>query len=137
MPQTVFGGLRKGLKLVLCAALAGAPIAFASAESRADGTTQDFIQCQWAPFKQAWACTLPSTFTEGRFGPPPEFKQDADSVQQRQKAYADAKETPGARARGRVGVFVPDKDGTWLFVPGTSWLPGEPVFLPPAKTASR
>ncbi len=110
-------------------------------ESRADGSDsdgRDYVECRWAPYDGAWACGLPATFTEGRFGPPPEFKHDAASEELRRHAYASAKSIPGARARGRVGVFVPEKDGAWLFVPGTAWSPGEPVFLPPAgKTASR
>jgi hypothetical protein len=122
----------------LCMALAGAVVAVAiPAESFADEGAQEYVECRWQPFMDAWACTLPSTFTEGRFGPPPEFKHDAASEALRQRAYASAKATPGARARGRVGVFVPEKDGAWLFVPGNSWSPGEPVFLPPAKTAAR
>jgi hypothetical protein len=106
------------------------------AQSFADDAAEAYVECRWQPFADAWGCALPSTFTEGRFGPPPEFKHDAASDAIRQRAYATAKATAGARARGRVGVFVPEKDGAWLFVPGNAWSPGEPVFLPPARTAS-
>ena len=129
---------RRVVARVFCAAIAATLVTVGRpAESLADDAAQEYVECRWQPFMDAWGCALPSTFTEGRFGPPPEFKHDADSDAIRQRAYATAKATPGARARGRVGVFVPERDGAWLFVPGNAWSPGEPVFLPPAKAASR
>src|SRR6476620_1183483 len=115
-------GERRGSRLgrrvvarVLCAAIAATLVAVGRpAEAFADDAADQYVECRWQPFMDAWGCTLPATFTEGRFGPPPEFKHDADSDAIRQRAYATAKATPGARARGRVGVFVPEKDGTWL-----------------------
>ena len=116
------------------AAMIGAPaFVFAGApkEARADEASMDYVDCRWTPFTDAWGCALPQSFTEGRFGAPPEFKHDELSESLRQRAWTNAKATPGARARGRVGVFVPSSDGAWLFVPGSAWSPGEIVFLPP------
>jgi hypothetical protein len=92
-----------------------------------------YVDCPWTPYKEAWACALPGTFEQGRFAPPPDFRHDDASEQSRQKTWAAAKTEPGARARGRMGVFVPKTEGGWWFVPGASWSPGDPVFLSRAK----
>ena len=76
--------------------------------------------------QRTWACALPSTFTEGRFASPPDFRHDDDSQAARDRAWLAARAEPGARARGRMGVFVPKTDGGWWFVPGSSWSPGDP-----------
>jgi hypothetical protein len=116
--------------LVLVALASAAAVTLAPRDSRADAPSIDYVDCRWQPFTEAWACSLPATFTEGRFGAPPDFKQDSLSSQLRQRAWSNAKATPGARTRGRVGVFVPQQDSSWLFVPGLAWSPGEIVFLP-------
>jgi hypothetical protein len=116
------------------AALIGAPafaLTAAPTEARADEKAIDYVDCRWTPFTEAWGCALPKSFIEGRFNAPPEFKHDDASERVRQSAWANAKATPGARSRGRVGVFVPSADGAWLFVPGSNWSPGEIVSLPP------
>jgi hypothetical protein len=114
-------------------ALFAAPVlTSAPRDARAGDETIDYVECRWTPFAEAWACALAPAFTQGRFGAPPEFKHDALSLELRRRAWANAKDAPGARTRGRVGVFVPNKDGSWLFVPGVAWSPGEIVFLPPA-----
>jgi len=100
-------------------------------DSRADDVP--YVDCPWSPYKEAWACALPSTFTEGRFASPPDFRHDDDSQAARDRAWLAARAEPGARVRGRMGVFVPKTDGGWWFVPGASWSPGDPVFLAHAK----
>ncbi|HEY2510459.1 MAG TPA: hypothetical protein VGI39_06375, partial [Polyangiaceae bacterium] len=90
------------------------------------------VECAWAPYQGAWGCGLPEGFAQGRFGAPPAFRDDPGSVSARERAWSAAKSASGARAVGRVGVFVP-KDNTWMFVPGSSWSPSDPVFLPKPK----
>jgi hypothetical protein len=134
MARTTFQ--RTFARTILCAAFSFVAVpsfvATIAHEAKADDVA--YVDCTWTPFKEAWACALPSGFKQGRFAAPPDFRHDERSVQTRQRAWAEAKTEPGARSRGRVGVFVPANDGGWLFVPGTSWSPGDPVFLPPAKT---
>src|SRR4051794_33369403 len=90
-------GSRTGLKLATCAALAAGSLAMAfPTESQAQDAMQGYVDCKWTPFKEAWACALPTTFTQGRFGAPPDFKHDELSEQLRARAYAGAKATPGA-----------------------------------------
>jgi hypothetical protein len=129
-------------RVVVLAALAVTPVlGFAQHESRADDVAN--VDCDWNPYKEAWACGLPATFTEGRLNAPPDFRHDEASEASRQKAWIEARSEPGARPRGRMGVFFPKQDGSWWFVPGASWSPGDPVFLPHEKpeknekTASR
>ena len=91
------------------------------------------VDCAWSPYQGAWGCGLAQSFEQGRFGVPPVFLHDAGSISAREKAWSAAKAAPGARAVGRAGVFVPVKAGGWLFVPGKSWSPSDPVFLPKGK----
>jgi len=120
---------------VACALIAAAPLMTVSRELHADDVA--YVDCPWTPYKEAWACALPGTFEQGRFAAPPDFRHDDASVQSRQKTWAAAKTEPGARARGRMGVFVPKSaGGGWWFVPGASWSPGDPVFLARAKPAA-
>jgi hypothetical protein len=116
----------------LAAVLAPVVVAATANDVRADDVP--YVECKWAPFNEAWACSLPATFTQGRFTAPPDFRHDDHSVQTRQHAWAQAKTEADARTQGHVGVFVPQKDKSWVFVPGVSWSPGDPVFLPPGKT---
>jgi len=127
---------RRTLIAPLFAAVLASAAALVIAPRASHAETIDYVDCRWSPYNEAWACALPATFTEGRFGAPPDFKQDALSSQLRQRAWTNAKATPGARPRGRVGVFVPQQDSTWLFVPGLAWSPGEIVFLPPESKAT-
>jgi hypothetical protein len=129
MNSTFAAFVRRGM---VGLALGAALVAIDSSQSFAAGVTMDYVDCSWAPYAEGWACALPASFTEGRFAGPPDFKHDALSEQLRQRAWQTAKTSRGARARGRLGVFVP-ADGAWLFVPGPTWLPGEVVFLPPPK----
>jgi hypothetical protein len=125
-------------RTTFCAALAVVSLAATTArDALADGVA--YVDCAWAPYRDAWGCALPATFAEGRFSAPPYFRQDDASEQARKRAWADAKAEPGARAQGRLGVFVPMTGGGWTFVPGPSWSPGDPVFLPHprATTAQR
>jgi hypothetical protein len=123
-------------RALVCAALVIVPLATTTArDSRAADVA--YVDCPWAPYKEAWACALPGSFEQGRFTPPPDFRHDDASVQARKRTWEAAKAEPGARSHGHVGVFVPASDGSWLFVPGTSWSPGDPVFLPQAKTARK
>jgi hypothetical protein len=123
-------------RAVLCAAFALVPLVATTArDSHADDVA--FVDCPWAPYKEAWSCALPGSFEQGRFNAPPDFRHDDASVQARLRTFVAAKTEPGARSHGRVGVFVPTNDGGWLFVPGSSWSPGDPVFLPAAKTAHK
>jgi hypothetical protein len=121
-------------RALVLASFALAPLA-TSAPSQADDLP--YVECPWAPYHEAWACSLPATFEQGRFNAPPDFRHDEASTQARQRTWVAAKEEAGARSHGRVGVFVPSTGGAWLFVPGSSWSPGDPVFLPPPKTAGR
>ena len=119
-----------------CATLAVVPlVATAARDTHADDVA--YVDCAWSPYKEAWACGLPASFEEGRFNAPPSYRQDDASEQARQRAWTEAKAEPGARAQGRLGVFIPAADGSWSFVPGRSWSPGDPVFLPRPKTAER
>jgi hypothetical protein len=124
-------------RTMICAALAVVPlVATAARDTHADDVA--YVDCAWSPYKEAWACALPTSFAEGRFNAPPSYRQDDASVQARQRTWAEAKNEPGARAQGRLGVFVPSTGGTWSFVPGSSWSPGDPVYFPhPKKTAKR
>ncbi len=114
------------------AILIACPVAMSARESRADDVA--YVDCAWSPYKDAWACALPAAFTEGRFAAPPDYRHDEASEKARQKTWEAAKAEPGARARGRMGVFVPKTDdGGWWFVPGASWSPGDAVFLAHAR----
>ena len=121
-------------RALVLAAFALAPITVTQS-SHADDVA--YVDCPWAPYKEAWACALPATFEQGRFNAPPDFRHDEGSAQARQRTWSAARTEPGARSHGHLGVFVPANDGSWLFVPGSLWSPGDAVFLPPAKTASR
>ena len=131
---TKFRGPR--VRMIICAALAVVPLVATVARDTRAGDVA-YVDCAWSPYKEAWACGLPATFDEGRFNAPPSYRQDDASEQARQRAWRDAKTEPGARAQGRLGVFVPATGGGWMFVPGRSWSPGDPVFLPHPKTAQR
>jgi hypothetical protein len=126
-------------RALVAAAFAVTPVlTFAQTESHAEDIA--YVDCAWSPYKEAWACALPDSFQEGRFNAPPDFRHDDASESSRRKTWAEAKSEPGARPRGRMGVFFPKQDGGWWFVPGASWSPGDPVFLPhekSEKTASR
>jgi hypothetical protein len=122
---------RQVTRTLVCAALAVVPFVTAASDTRAGDLA--YVDCDWNPYREAWACALPTAFAEGRFNAPPSYRHDEASVQARQRTYAEAKTEPGARARGRLGVFVPSTAGTWSFVPGSSWSPGDPVFFPRAK----
>ena len=127
---------RTALRVLVLAAFMTAPVlTLAARESHADDVV--YVDCAWSPYKEAWACALPGTFKEGRFVAPPDFRHDGASEASRQKTWSEAKSEPGARPRGRMGVFFPTHDSGWWFVPGASWSPGDPVFLPHEKTASR
>ena len=121
---------------ILCAALAIIPFALtASPDTHAGDIT--YVDCAWSPYKEAWGCGLPASFEQGRFNAPPSYRQDDASEQARQRTWAEARTEPGARAQGRLGVFIPQDAGGWMFVPGRSWSPGDPVYLPRPKTAQR
>jgi hypothetical protein len=125
-------------RTMICASLAVVPalaIATTASETKADDVT--YVDCTWSPYKDAWACGLPASFEQGRFNAPPSYGQDDASEQARQRTFAEAKSEPGARTQGRLGVFVPASGGGWMFVPGRSWSPGDPVFMPRPKTAQR
>jgi hypothetical protein len=94
------------------------------------------VETPWAPYKDAWACALPAGFAEGRLGTPPNFGADEASLVARHQAWLAARSAPGARSSGNVGVFLSRADGGWLFVPGASWSPYDPVFLPHDKAAA-
>jgi hypothetical protein len=113
---------------------APAPAASAAAETPTDQLL-DF-DCAWFPFKEAWACPVPNTFEGGRFATPPDYRQDDVSEQKRRHSWVAALKVTGTRSNGRVGAFVPNKDGTWLFVPGPLWSPHDLVFMPLAKAAT-
>jgi hypothetical protein len=116
----------------LCAAVAAVSLVATFASStQADDIA--YVDCTWSPYKEAWACGLPAQFSEGRFNAPPYYGQDDASVQARQRTWAEAKAEPGALLKGRLGVFVPSSGGAWSFVPGSSWSPGDPVFMPHPK----
>jgi hypothetical protein len=119
-------------RISLCAAVAAVSLV-ASFASNTQADDIGYVDCTWSPYKEAWACGLPAKFTEGRFNAPPYYGQDEASIQARQRTFAQAKTEPGARAQGRLGVFVPSTEGVWSFVPGSSWSPGDPVFMPHAK----
>jgi hypothetical protein len=121
-------------RMILGAALAVIPLVATAARDTQAGDVS-YVDCAWSPYKEAWACGLPATFQEGRFNAPPSYRQDDAAEQARQRAFAEAKSEPGARAQGRLGVFIPATGGGWNFVPGHSWSPGDPVFLPRAKAA--
>jgi hypothetical protein len=93
------------------------------------------LDCQWAPYKEAWSCALPASFEGGRFATPPDYRHDDDSEQRRRHSWVAALKVNGARRNGRVGAFVPQKDGSWLFVPGPLWSPHDLVTMPPARPA--
>ncbi len=119
-------------RVVVCGLIAAAPLTTVTRTLHADDVA--YVDCPWTPYKEAWACALPGSFEQGRFAAPPDFRHDKESEQSRQKTWAAAKTEPGARARGRMGVFVPKSEGGgWWFVPGASWSPGDPVFLSRAK----
>ncbi len=123
-------------RTLICATLAVVPLAATTARTtHADDVT--YVDCTWSPYREAWACALPPSFEQGRFNAPPSYRQDDASEQARQRTFAEAKTEPGARSQGRLGVFIPESDGSWMFVPGRSWSPGDPVFLPRPKTAQR
>lgn len=123
-------------RTMICAALAIVSlVATAARDTRAGNVA--YVDCAWSPYREAWACGLPPSFAEGRFNAPPSYRQDDASEQARQRTWAEAKTEPGARAQGRLGVFIPQSDGGWSFVPGRSWSPGDPVYLPRPKTAHR
>jgi hypothetical protein len=129
---------RRTIARVLAAtALAVSPAlviaSLAASASVAHAEDVAYVDCGWSPYNEAWACALPGSFHEGRFAAPPDFRHDSDSEVSRQRAWAAAKAEPGARPRGRMGVFFPKPDGGWWFVPGASWSPGDPVFLPQGK----
>jgi hypothetical protein len=92
------------------------------------------VDCPWTPYKEGWACALPASFEQGRLLTPPDFRQSPAARAARQQAWAAATTAPGARSAGRLGVFVPTGEG-WLFVPGSSWSPGDPVYLPGTRSA--
>ncbi len=94
------------------------------------------VESPWAPYKDAWACALPATFAQGRIDGPPYFGADEASILARHRAWLAAKSAPGARSSGNVGVFVARGDGGWLFVPGSSWSPYDPVFLPRGRNGA-
>ncbi|MGO8998724.1 MAG: hypothetical protein ACLQVI_35830 [Polyangiaceae bacterium] len=119
-------------RITICAAVAVVSLVATAASSTQAGEVA-YVDCTWSPYREAWGCSLPSTFVEGRFNAPPSYRQDDASVQARQRAWAEAKSEPGARAQGRLGVFVPTS-GAWTFVPGSTWSPGDPVFLPHPKS---
>ena len=123
-------------RTMICAVLAVVPLAATAAkDTHADDVT--YVDCSWGPYKEAWACELPASFEQGRFNAPPSYRQDEASEQARQRTYTEAKTEPGARTEGRLAVFVPASGGGWIFVPGHSWSPGDPVYLPRPKTAQR
>jgi hypothetical protein len=91
------------------------------------------VDCPWAPYKEAWACPLPPNFDGGRFATPPDYRQDEVSEQHRRHTWVAGLKVAGARARGRQGVFVPTKEGGWMFVPGPLWSPHDLVTMPAAN----
>jgi hypothetical protein len=117
---------------VLCALVAATTMTVLPRDSHAEDDVP-YVDCPWSPYHEAWACDLPATFVQGRFAAPPDFRHDADSEDARKRAWVAAQAEPGARARGRMGVFIPKADAGWRFVPGSSWSPGDPVFLAKAK----
>jgi hypothetical protein len=92
-----------------------------------------YVLCTWAPYKEAWACPVTGAFGGGRFTTPPDYRQDDVSEQRRRHSWVAGLKVAGARARGRQGVFVPQKDGSWLFVPGPLWSPHDLVTMPAVK----
>jgi hypothetical protein len=120
-------------RTLICALLTVPLFAATAHDSQADDAT--YVDCSWSPYKEAWGCMLPQTFTDGRFNSPPDYRQDPASVGARERAWLSAKGEPGARPKGHLGVFIPSSGG-WMFVPGSSWSPGDEVSLPkppPAK----
>jgi hypothetical protein len=124
--------LSRVLRIAACGLALAVPATTATvalAPSVASAADVPYIDCHWTPYDGAWACALPSTFKQGRFTPPPDYRQDATSIENRHEAWAMARAAPGARSHGHLGVFLPTQDG-WMFVPGNAWSPGDPVFVP-------
>jgi hypothetical protein len=86
--------------------------------------------CDWEFYEGSWGCALPKSFELGRIDTPPSFLHDPTSIAAREHAWAAARAARGARSAGQVGAFVPRTGGSWLFVPGSVWSPGDPVYLP-------
>ena len=56
------------VRALVLAAFALAPLTVTQS-SNADDVT--YVDCPWAPYKEAWACALPANFEQGRFNAPP------------------------------------------------------------------